>query len=416
VYKRLVPAPIDLRIAGEIWFTLAGRRGSKPGLANAQRILVIRPDRVGDIILTSPFLRELRRNLCAGARVSLLVRPLMADLVAHCPYVDEVITYRWDTQNNRFRFRRYAEAFSLARTLLWSRHFDLAVIPRWDVDQRNAQVTAYLSGARQRAGFVQPNSAWSVPGGNFETLLNQGFHEPAIRHEVEHMLRLIELLGGSVSDDTLELWLDDADRTFAHDFLQTHGYDPERPLVVMGPGAGEPKREWPAERFAAVATAVQGDPGVQVLTIGGVEDREKCEIIVRASGNKIMNAAGLTTLRQMAALLQYGDVYVGGDSGPMHMAAAAGAFVVEISCHSRMGLPGSPNSPLRFRPWGVPHIVLQPDRALLPCGEHCIANEPHCINDVHFSQVLAATRTGLAKMAATKLTDLSYSDSDFLPA
>jgi heptosyltransferase-2 len=387
VYQRLVPPGRDLQLLAEPLFRWQGRRRPLARLLDAHRVLVIRPDRIGDVVLSSAFLRELRRSLPAAAHVTLLTRPEVRELVALCPYVDDILTYRWERPWNRSRWQRYRRAWTLARTQLWPRDIELAILPRWDVDQENALVIAYLSGATYRAGYVQQVSLAQAAGGDFSRLLTHAYRQPQIRHEVEHTLEMVRWLGGRVEEDRLELWLGAEDRLWAQAFLAQHGHRRERPLVALAPGTGEAKRNWPLERYTALAVWLQAGLGATVLLIGGPQEQPLAEAIQAALGGSGIVAAGHAGLRQTGALLEHCALYIGGDTGPMHMAAAAGATVVAISCHPRHGSPASPNAPVRFGPWGQGHIVLQPSAALSPCREQCTAREPHCITAVSYERV-----------------------------
>jgi len=97
-----------------------------------------------------------------------------------------------------------------------------------------------------------------------------------------------------------------------------------------------------------------------------------------------------------AALLKRCRLYIGHDTGAMHIAAAVGVPVVEISCHPKTGSPYSWNAPERFGPWGVPCRVLRPERPLPPCREECDAREPHCITQITAEEVLEAAESLLA--------------------
>src|SRR5208337_5093831 len=98
------------------------------------------------------------------------------------------------------------------------------------------------------------------------------------------------------------------------------------------------------------------------------------------------------TLRETAAVLERCQLAVTADSGPMHLAAAAGSAVVEISCHPRAGDAEHYNSPVRLHPWGVPYAVVQPEHAADGCRDSCESTEPHCILEIQPDQVLEAVR------------------------
>ncbi len=390
---------------GESFFYLAGRRSrlGPPALASVTRVLVIRPDRIGDLVLTTPFLRELRRNLAPGAWVTVLVEPAVVSLIRECPYVDEVLTYSWNRPDNKWWWRRYRHALALARNALWMRRFDLAILPRSDTDLYNATVVAYFSGAPWRVGYAEPQTPFN-PTMGLDGFLSMPVRDATIRHELENGLRLIELLGGQVADEAPELWLAPEDRAHVSAFLREHGWNGQASLVALAPGAGEPRRTWPLERYAEVGRWLQAEFGVCLVIVGGPSDRSAAEALVVMLDAPVIDAAGQLTLRQTAALLEHCALYVGGDTGPMHLAAAAKAAVVEISCHPATATAASPNSPVRFGPRGVPNRILQPAAPLAPCGDRCTAKEPHCITAVTIMDVKNAAAELLAAANTPRTT------------
>jgi len=104
----------------------------------------------------------------------------------------------------------------------------------------------------------------------------------------------------------------------------------------------------------------------------------------------MIDVIGKATLRQTASLLKRCLLYVGNDTGPMHLAAAAGIPVVEISSFPRSAPLNDSNSPARFRPWGASYTVLQPQMPLSPCTGACEAAEAHCIKAVSIADVQGA--------------------------
>jgi heptosyltransferase-2 len=115
----------------------------------------------------------------------------------------------------------------------------------------------------------------------------------------------------------------------------------------------------------------------------------------------VSDAIGKLTLRETFALLRHCDLHIGNDSGPMHLAAAAGRAVVEISPHPVGGAADADVAPERFAPWRTDHLILRPALATPPCTHECQADQPHCILSVGVEEVLdaALTLTGGAAAA-----------------
>lgn len=366
-------------------FELRRRRLESRGgdLRRVRRVLVLRLDEIGDVVLTTPFLREVRRNL-PSARITLLVGPATYNLVERCPYADEVIPYPWDPSEGRSDFTRYRRALSFCRRRLWRRQFDLAVIPRWDIDYYSASLIAYLSRAPWRVGYSEAVSAPKKEANRgYDRFLSHAVGESPLRHEVERNLEVIRFLGGEVREKQLEVWLDPEDESFAGRCLAQAGVSPGKERVVgVGPGARWDRKRWPVENFAELGSRLMGQGGTRFLILGGPGEEALGETLKRRLGESAVNIAGRTTLRQAAALLKRCDVYVGNDSGLMHLAAAVRIPVAGIFCHPQGASSGGPSLPDRFHPWADSYAVLQPDRPVPPCEAECTADSPHCILSV----------------------------------
>ncbi len=377
---------------GEPAFRLLGmRRGTEePTLATARQILVVRLDEVGDVVMTGPFLRELRAN-ARQARITLVVKASVANLVELCPYVDEVLTYEWLVRGPARTLRLHLRALRLARRTLWRRGVDLAIVPRWDVDWYHGAFVAYLSGARQRVGYsvgVVHHKNRLTPG--YDRLFTRVLEDTPAQHEVERNLDVIRRLGGTVGSASLEAWLGPADDAFARQVLAAHGLGQDRPLIALGIGKRDAKRRWPLEDFAALGARLARENRARLIVFGEAGERAMAESLQGQLPDAVVNLVGHTTLRQTIALLRHCTLYVGNDYGVKHLAAAAGVPVVEVNAYPLDAPPAHPDSPGHFAPWGVPHVVLRPAKSRPPCAGACQATEPHCIRDVTVEQVHAA--------------------------
>lgn len=365
---------------------------ANPDLARVSSILVARPDEIGDTVLTGPFLRELRHN-APDAWITLIVKPATRNLVELCPHVNEVLTYEWYASGQLAGLRRHAQALALARRHLWRRRFDVALVPRRDVDYCHASFLAYFSGAPFRVGYSENvTDQKSKLNAGFDRLFSHLIYDRAAKHEVQYSLDVIRFLGGHVQNDSLELWLGGEDEAFAEDVLSSSSVGPDDLLIAFGPGAGAAKRVWPIANFLKLGAWLVREYGARIMVVGANRDGDLGDQLERLLGDRAINLVGRTTLRQAGALLKLCQIYVGNDAGPMHLAAAAGIPVVEISCHPQNGSALHANSPRRFGPWGVPRIILQPEAPREPCSEACGAAEAHCILEVGVERAKEAVR------------------------
>ncbi len=395
IAKRVLRWCTTSRVALSPWelrFLLTGRRGNGrlTDVRQAARMLVIRLDEIGDVTLTSPLLRELRRSAPA-ARISLLVKPGVKNLVEPCPYVDEVLTFDGASHGAGEAARKLRRLFRFAAEELQPRRFDLVLLPRWDADLTGATLLAYLSGAPWRIGYssdVDPVKARVNAG--YDRLLTTVVRGEPLRHEAQRPLDLLRELGGIAEDERLELWRTPEDDAFADRFLAEANLTSEERLVVFNTGAGSYNRRWPIDHFAELAQWLCAHHKVRIVVTGGPDDVPAAESIAAAAPGQALILAGRATLRQTEAVLTRCHLYVGTNSGPMHLAVAAGLPTIEISCHPRSGSPTFWYAPERFGPWLVSQRVLQPEQGCDDCREGCLAQTAHCILGVGVEQVAQA--------------------------
>lgn len=314
--------PDSVKGMAEDWFELAGRRRPREDFPyHYKKILVIQPDLIGDLVLTAPFLRELRA-VYPDSWITLVVEPGTFNLVEHCPHVNEVLKYDCKQWKLYWRWKLcLAAAWLSARHLIW-RNFDLAIFPHWGVDHYYGSMVAYLSGAMYRIGYSERVTAEKrIVNRNYNVLLTHALEEGAVKHEVEQKLFVIRSLDCQPASDHLELWLTNKDETFAQAFLRAHRYRNSLPLVAICLGGSHARKRWPPERFLHVARWLIDTYDAEILLVGSSADREASEQLKNAGlGSRLIDATSKTTLRQSAALLKHCCLYVGNDTGPMHLA------------------------------------------------------------------------------------------------
>jgi heptosyltransferase-2 len=378
-----------------------GRIAGRSGRNENGALLVVQLGDIGDLVLTSAFLRELGRAASnRGQDLVLVVKPGVHGIAELCPYASRV--HSFDARRTRaagalsglLRARRFA------RSEL-SGEFGSAWNARFDLDEMGATFLMLNAGATRRIGY----SEHVVPS---KELRNHGYDclltDPvmpapgASRHEVNRLLALLEANEVPVVNRDLELWLADEDRDAARNILAQAG---GRLPVALGVGAGHPKRCWPAARFAQVAERLSQDHNAIAVLVGGPAERPAADEIAARSQAPIIDAVGQLPLRASAALVAECGLFVGNDSGLLHIAAAAGLPVVETSCHPLSGDPEHPNSPERFGPYGTTAVVLRPEHSASPdCAAGCESPEAHCIEEIPATEVLE----GIARtLEATRL-------------
>jgi len=351
-------------------------------VTKVKQILVVKLDEIGDFILCTPFLRELRRNF-PDSKITLIVKKEVFNLAEHCPYVNIVIPL--DLKMNKV-FRvvvQYNRVLKICKKYLWKENYDLAIIPRWDGDANYHAFTAYFSRAKNVIGYNLNNGT--------EKLLNLPVPKNVVEHEVINNLYLINHLGGNINNDKLEFWLSDEDRKYADNFIRQLNTNL---FITIAPGAAIEKRIWPKENYKGVISKFinEIDSNTKFILLGSQNEIHIGEYIIEGLENSVINLIGKTTLRQVAALIVRSKLFIGNDSGLMHIAAAIDIPVIEISSFPLDGSNYGVNSPFRFGPWTDRKKILQPSMALKPCKDKCIMDTAHCITQITVNEVFEVVK------------------------
>lgn len=340
-------------------------------------LLVRATNWLGDAVMTTPALRALR-SAFPRARISLLAKPLVAELFRHHPDVDDVLVYdrpgRHDGVIGRLRM-----AGELRR-----RRFDAAILLQNAFD---AALLAFLAGIPARKGYATD--------GRKALLTDPVPLTPEIlaRHEVEYYLCLLERVGiPRPSPAELRVAVTAEERAEMAGRLAPLGIDRGAPILAINPGAayGSAKR-WYPDRFAAVADALSEEWGAAVALTGSPAEAALAGEIEAAARTGVVNLAGKTTVREMMALLSLSSFLVTNDSGPMHIGAALGVPLVAIF---------GPTDWRRTSPWTDRARVVRADVDCSPCMLRECDRGHECMLGVTAEMVIDAARDLLPRGVA----------------
>ena len=391
--QQVIGSPVVVVSVGEVCFSLLGFRGRRAALSGNRRsrILIVKLDAVGDFVLVTPFLRELRAGF-PEAFITMIVKPGVKNLAETSPYVDEVRTFECRITGSLSWLRRHWKAFAYARRFLWRRRFDIAICPRWSADIDHAGFLAYFCGAAKRitsSELVTPEKRLLNRG--YDRMFTRVVGSTAPRHDVMQNLEILRTMGVAVRATECELWLTEHDLRRSVEILERTGDGGSSAFISLGLGAGSPHRTWPLTRFVELARAIMKVFPATFVLIGGQGEQALGRAFRHEFGeDAVIDLTGRLTLRETIAILKKCRLHIGNDSGPMHLAAAAGVSAVEISCHPLTGAPDADNSPIRFGPWGVDSAIVQPPYPLGNCVRQCERPEPHCVLSVSVQDVFKA--------------------------
>lgn len=344
------------------------------------RLLVVRPDHLGDVLLAGPALARLRTVL-PDAHITLLVGPWSHAVAELLPGADLVLTAPFPAFARGPKpglVARYRPLVATARQLRADR-FDAALVLR-DDDWWSAWLVA-LAGIPVRIGHDH---------GAARPFLTDALPSPAApRHVAGASLALVDAaLGdprppGGPERDPLRILVRDEDRRAADALLPPAA---RRPPIAVHPGSGSPVKRWPAEDWGEVARALT-DPDEPVVLTGGPGEAPLTAAVARRLGRPVVDLTGRTDVATLAAVFAACRLVLGPDSGPLHLAVAVGTPTVHLY---------GPADPLRFGPWGPAHrhAVLASDLPCAPCGRlDWPTPEDHpCVRLLSPQAVLAAAR------------------------
>jgi lipopolysaccharide heptosyltransferase II len=342
---------------------------------NARRILCVRLDALGDVLMTTPAIRALKETV-PGRRITLLTSPAGAEAAALIPEVDDVLVYDapW-MKATRPRSSSKAE-WAMAERLRQGR-FDAAVV--FTVYSQNplpAAFLCYLADIPLRLAHCHENPY---------QLLTHWITDPeptrTIRHEVRRQLDLVAALGCYTEETRLSLRFSAAAERRVLRSLQELHQKPARPWLVMHPGASAPSRRYPAEGFAEAARRLTSQTGAFVVFTGSAAETELIEQIRQMMQGPSTSLAGVLDLEELAALLAHAPLLIANNTGPVHIAAAVGTPVVDLYALTNP----------QHTPWQVPSRVLYQDVPCKYCYKSiCPEGHQNCLRLVTPDQIVAA--------------------------
>ncbi len=369
---------------------LAPRNAIGPRRRDALSLLVIRLDGLGDVVLTTPLFRELKRAF-PGSSCTVVVQDAFRPLLVTNPYIDEIIGLRpvqaaWLP----VRLRSLLSVLLLYWSRLRGKRFDIAISPRWDVDDHLATFLCSLADAKDRVGYTETASpAKQRHNRGFDAAFNTCLSTGPVRHEVLRNLEIVRALGGKVEDSKLEINLTHRDREFATKLLAN--VPASSTVVAVGIGGRSLGRRWPLENYAESLARLEKERRVQPMIICSHDEREEAGKLADLLPCGAIIVCG-APLRKVCAVLERCDLFIGNDSGSAHLAGAMNCKVLVISRHPSGGDRNHANSPIRFAPYCDRVRFLQPAAGVEACKTECLSSEPHCIKAVPVEQVVAAAR------------------------
>ncbi len=360
-----------------------------PARGGVQKILILRLDAVGDFILTSAAIRTIRENF-PRAYITLVVTKVVYPMAELCPYVNEVLPFDKNFDTNDFLETMY-QVFNFAKKHLLKRRYNLSFdfVSDW-----LHMSMSYLSGASERFGyFFEMGNQFSLRKiiFNHSTFLD---HSKFI-HSCERNLYLLKSFSFDIRATNIEVWFSSEDSYRAQKIL--NGFAPNRIKIAVGLGANDIERRYPVEKYLVALKEIIAK-GAAIIILGGPSERDEAKFLEdNLPADSVKNFVEIGAgWRVDAALISQTDMYIGNDTGTVHISAALKKPVIVLSRdskdHTRM--MGILCEHIGFYPWQTKSIVLLPEHSIDDCAKdltsNCRAGKSHCIAQIEPSEIVAA--------------------------
>lgn len=364
---------------------------------DCKNMLLVRLDAIGDVVCITAFIRELKRN-CPDGTVTVVIREENQALLKRCPYIDELILYKStlkregileqckDFEKVKDKISEFAEAhFS-------DIHFDMVFLLTEILCGRNGLeefLMAFYSRADYRIGRlvdidILRESLCCMTKNVFSTICYQV--EPM--HETLFLLDMLKKCGFEVENDRIELWPDKKCCFSIKDTLERERIKNSDTLIAVGLIGSVPQRSWKVENYDALFRAFKKiyKTRVKFIILGG-KDAVPVVSNLKETGSNVVNMVGKLSLELSIACIQKCDLYVGSNTGLLHIATALGKPSVTLYSELSDGSEWDGDSPTRYGARGVQNIALIPPAGLDGCHGFCRKNYSHCINQITPLQV-----------------------------
>lgn len=331
----------------------------KRGWSDVRRLLAVRPDGLGDVLMTTPALRAVRDSL-PGVHVTLLTSTAGATAVPHVPEIDDalVLPMPWVKE---FPADQGPDDVLAAVELLRGRRFDACVVfGTADQNPAPAALIAYLAGIPLRLSY---SSTWLWHLLTDWVLDTETLRSPELRHETVRALDLVRSRGLHTDHDRLSFTVGAADRRGAVEVLRAAGVNHQLPYVVVHPGASSAKRRY--DRYADVVAGLTSHTGLPVV-VTGLADEVSVAAQVAAASSSAVSVAGQLSLGAFAAVVDGAAVAVTNNTATSHIAAAVSTPVVVLYARTNP----------QHLPWRVPHRALYYDYEPCEVCAHAYCADP----------------------------------------
>jgi heptosyltransferase-2 len=328
-----------------------------------KKILIVRTDRLGDVILSTPVIKSLRKKF-PKAYIAFMCRPYTREVLEGNPYLDEVIICdRYGKHKNIWGI------FKLS-SILRKKGFDWAIILH---PTNRVHLVTFLAGIKFRIGWDR----------KLGFLLNKRIphnKQEGKKHELEYTLDILRELEIPIVDSHTYFPISDKSEKRIEELLKKQGLGKDDKFIVIHPSASCPSKRWPQSKFSQVIKILREKDDLGVVVIAAADEKEFGKKLVEE--NKVIDLRGKLSVSEVGSLLKRSLLFISNDSGPVHIGASLDIPVISIFGRKDPGL-----SPLRWQPLGDNSFYFHKDVGCQVCLAHNCDKGFLCLEEISPQEV-----------------------------
>lgn len=338
-----------------------------------ENLLIIRTDRIGDVVLTLPLAEVIKRKF-PDCKITFLIRNYTKSLVEGNPFIDDVLTlHEHDGKPSIKENRENISRQKFDSSIVVYPTFTLALI-------------IYLSGIKN---IIGTGYRWYSFLFRHKVFQHRKYAE---MHELEFNLKLLEVFGihEKVKEGEVNFNLKIKESAKVND-LAERVVNKNKPVVMIHPGSGGSAVDLPIEKFKELVILLDKRNDLEIIITGSESEENLCNTL--AVSKRVHNFAGIFSLDELTAMINKADIFVSNSTGPIHIAAALGKKTIGfypnlLQCSAK-----------RWGPYSDKSVVFTPKSECLDCGrEQC--NKRECMNSIDINEVYSVILSELNKSSA----------------
>lgn len=345
---------------------------------DGKRVVIVKVESIGDVIVALPLIESIFNSKASSVKLitSAIMEPLFVkeklSVIPLPAYLKDAVYTPSPYEDFDNYLKLYGHLFS---------DVDVVIFPRYFTDRSFFRYMAAIKGIPYRVGInnfeAQEGGYWNP---RFDKLLTHDVNVKYEQHEMDKISYLSTVLNVNIGSN---ISIIDDECLVCESLISSKKY------IVIGLGASSNNRCWPVYNYnLLVEKLLKEFSDFYFVFIGGLDVFHNPVLI----HDRVINNVGKLDISQSFSLLKNAKLYIGNDSGAMHLAALANIPVVEISVHPVTAKPYHVNSPFRFGPKNVKNIIFRPlIPAAIECSNGCIVDAPHCIKAIEVNDVYVNT-------------------------